>query len=410
LKKLSILLLSALLLGACADDKTKDVKPVVKEKVDPIIKRFGYTFNDYNVVNDTVQQGDSFGQILFDNGIDYATIQQITDSVQSVFDTRLIRVGKPYTLLKSKDSTNLAQVFIYEENNIDYVVLDFKDEIVQAKAKKRPVTIKEREVSGVINNNLSTTFDDLGLSVNVAYKMADIYAWTIDFFRLQAGDRFKLVYTEKFINDTIPAGFGEIKASWFEHKGKPYYAFRYKSDSLTKAYGYFDKEAMNLKRAFLKGPLAFNRISSRYNLKRRIAYYGNRIRPHKGTDFAGAVGTPIMATANGTVTKSEYRGGNGNYVKIKHNKTYETQYLHMSKRAVKVGQYVSQGEVIGYIGMTGNTSGPHVCYRFWQNGKQVDPFALNLPTSEPLAKEYQEEYFKHISPLADQLDTITFKK
>ena len=169
MKKLSILLLSALLLGACADDKTKDVKPVVKEKVDPIIKRFGYTFNDYNVVNDTVQQGDSFGQILFDNGIDYATIQQITDSVQSVFDTRLIRVGKPYTLLKSKDSTNLAQVFIYEENNIDYVVLDFKDEIVQAKAKKRPVTIKEREVSGVINNNLSTTFDDLGLCVDYRF-------------------------------------------------------------------------------------------------------------------------------------------------------------------------------------------------------------------------------------------------
>ncbi|MFI8377619.1 peptidoglycan DD-metalloendopeptidase family protein [Leeuwenhoekiella sp. NPDC079379] len=410
MKKLSILLLAALTLGACADDETKEVKPVAKEKVVPIVKRFGYTLNDYNVVSDTVQQGDSFGQILFDNGIDYATIQQITDSVQDVFDTRLIRVGKPYTLLKSKDTLNQAQVFIYEENNIDYVVLDFKDEVVQAKAKKRPVTIKEREVSGVINNNLSTTFDDLGLSVNVAYKMADIYAWTIDFFRLQAGDRFKLVYTEKFINDTIPAGIGEIKASWFEHKGKPYYAFRYRSDSLTDAYGYFDKEAMNLKRAFLKGPLSFNRISSRYNLKRRIAYYGNRIRPHKGTDFAGAVGTPIMATANGTVTKSEYRGGNGNYVKIRHNKTYETQYLHMSKRAVKVGQYVSQGDVIGYIGMTGNTSGPHVCYRFWENGKQVDPFALNLPTSEPLAEALQEEYFIHIAPLVEQLDAITFKK
>ncbi|WP_035899863.1 M23 family metallopeptidase [Leeuwenhoekiella sp. MAR_2009_132] len=410
MKKLSILLLAALTLGACADDETKEVKPVAKEKVVPIVKRFGYTLNDYNVVSDTVQQGDSFGQILFDNGIDYATIQQITDSVQGVFDTRLIRVGKPYTLLKSKDTLNQAQVFIYEENNIDYVVLDFKDEVVQATAKKRPVTIKEREVSGVINNNLSTTFDDLGLSVNVAYKMADIYAWTIDFFRLQAGDRFKLVYTEKFINDTIPAGIGEIKASWFEHKGKPFYAFRYKSDSLADTYGYFDKEAMNLKRAFLKGPLSFNRISSRYNLKRRIAYYGNRIRPHKGTDFAGAVGTPIMATANGTVTKSEYRGGNGNYVKIRHNKTYETQYLHMSKRAVKVGQRVSQGDVIGYIGMTGNTSGPHVCYRFWENGKQVDPFALNLPTSEPLAEALQEEYFIHIAPLVEQLDAITFKK
>ena len=404
-------MLAVLTLMSCADDKKIEQKPEVIEVKKPLNKRFGYVLDDYEVISDTVQSGDSFGQILFENGIDYGTIQQITDTVQATFDTRKIVVGKPYTLLKSKDSANQARVFIYEQNKIDYVVLDFADEVVKAAAKKRPVTVKERVVSGVINSNLSSTFDDIGVNILVAYKMADIYAWTIDFFRLQQGDKFKVVYTEKFINDTIPAGFGEIKASWFEHKGKPVYAFAYQNDSVNDGRrDFYDQNADNLRRAFLKSPLKFGRISSRYNLKRRIAYYGNRIRPHKGTDFAAPVGEPIMATSDGTVIASEYRGGNGNYVKIRHNKTYDTQYLHMSKRAVSRGDYVRQGEVIGYIGMTGNTSGPHVCYRFWKNGKQVDPFSIDLPTSEPLAEELQPQYFEFIAPLRAQLDAITFQK
>ncbi|RXG33159.1 Murein DD-endopeptidase MepM and murein hydrolase activator NlpD, contain LysM domain [Leeuwenhoekiella marinoflava DSM 3653] len=404
-------MLAVLTLMSCADDKKIEQKPEVIEVKKPLNKRFGYVLDDYEVISDTVQSGDSFGQILFENGIDYGTIQQITDTVQATFDTRKIVVGKPYTLLKSKDSANQARVFIYEQNKIDYVVLDFADEVVKAAAKKRPVTVKERVVSGVINSNLSSTFDDIGVNILVAYKMADIYAWTIDFFRLQQGDKFKVVYTEKFINDTIPAGFGEIKASWFEHKGKPVYAFAYQNDSVNDGIrDFYDQHADNLRRAFLKSPLKFGRISSRYNLKRRIAYYGNRIRPHKGTDFAAPVGTPIMATSDGTVIASEYRGGNGNYVKVRHNKTYDTQYLHMSKRAVSRGDYVRQGEVIGYIGMTGNTSGPHVCYRFWKNGKQVNPFAIDLPTSEPLAEELQPQYFEFIAPLRAQLDAITFQK
>jgi murein DD-endopeptidase MepM/ murein hydrolase activator NlpD len=171
---------------------------------------------------------------------------------------------------------------------------------------------------------------------------------------------------------------------------------------------YYDAEANNLRRAFLKAPVKFSRISSRYNLKRRIKYYGNRVRPHKGTDFAAPVGTPILATADGIVSKSEKKGGNGNYVKIRHNSTYDTQYLHMRKRNVKVGKHVSQGDVIGWVGMTGNTGGPHVCYRFWKNGKQVDPFKQDLPLSKPLQKKYQETYFDHISPLKQQLDELIF--
>ncbi len=401
------ILLVAVIAIACGEkeEKADPIQEVIAEP-EPV-KAYGYLLDDYIVERDTVKSGDSFGKILFESHVDYGTIQEISDSIKDVFDTRRIQVGKPYVLLKAKDTTERAEVFIYEKNREDYVVVDFQDALI-AEEKSHPITIVEREISGVINSNLSSTFDELDTNVLVAYKMADIYAWTIDFFKLQKGDRFKVVYEERYVNDTVPAGIGKIKASLFEHKGRPVYAYRFEHDSLPGGSDYFDEKGDNLRRAFLKGPLKFNRVSSRYNLKRRIKYYGYKVRPHKGTDFAGAIGTPILATADGTVTKSERRGGNGNYVKIRHNGTYETQYLHMQKRIARVGDFVRQGEVIGTIGMTGNTGGPHVCYRFWKNGRQVDPFKEDLPASEPLADDLKPIYESIKAPLQKQLEAIPF--
>ncbi len=408
LRNIFAILIVAISSIACGDEEQKptpvvEVQPIVKAPV----QAYGYVLDDYVVERDTVKSGDSFGKILFESHVDYGTIQQISDTIHDVFDTRRIQVGKPYVLLKSKDTTEAAQVFIYEKNKEDYIVVDFQDEVI-ASEKSHPVTIVEREISGVINSNLSSTFDELDTNVLVAYKMADIYAWTIDFFKLQKGDRFKVIYEERYVNDSVPAGIGKIKASIFEHKGRPVYAYYFENDSLPGGSDYFDEKGDNLRRAFLKGPLKFNRVSSRYNLKRRIKYYGYKVRPHKGTDFAGAIGTPILATADGTVTKSERRGGNGNYVKIRHNGTYETQYLHMQKRNVRVGDFVRQGDVIGTIGMTGNTGGPHVCYRFWKNGRQVDPFKEDLPASEPLEEKLKSIYDSIMQPLQKQLEAVPF--
>ena len=163
-----------------------------------------------------------------------------------------------------------------------------------------------------------------------------------------------------------------------------------------------------LRSQFLKSPIKYqNRISSRYNLKRKIALYGNVVKPHRGTDFAANEGTAIMATASGTVTESSYRkSGNGHYVKIKHNNTYDTQYLHMERRKVKKGDYVKQGDIIGWVGHTGSTEGRHVCYRFWKHGKQVDPFKQKLPSAEPLKKSLKPAFLTHISPLKSQLKSI----
>jgi murein DD-endopeptidase MepM/ murein hydrolase activator NlpD len=237
--------------------------------------------------------------------------------------------------------------------------------------------------------------------------LSEIYAWTIDFFRLQKNDRFKVIYEQKYIDDTIPAGVGRIQASQFEHINKSFYAFKYVSDSISGIQEYYDEKANHLRRAFLKAPLKFSRISSRYNLKRKIAFYG-RVKPHKGTDFAAPVGSPIMSTANGRVIESRYRTGNGNYVKIRHNSTYMTQYLHMKSRKVKEGQYVKQGQVIGYVGMTGNTSGPHVCYRFWKNGVQVDPLKQKLPAAKAMKKSIKPKYLEFIQSVKEELDAIEY--
>ena len=394
---------------SCTDDAIKE-KVESTPETPKIVKanfEYGYDLNEFNVIRDTIRSGNTFGGILDANHVPQAEIFSVVSKIKDSFDVRRVKVGNPYVLLNSKDTINKTQVFIYEKNKVDFAVIDLRD-CVTTYSDKKPVTLVEKSARGIITSSLSQTMEEQHLSPNMTDQLATIYAWTIDFFRLQPGDRFKVVYTEKFINDTIPAGLGEIKAAVFEHRGKPIYAFSFIGDSIMGITDYYDEEANNLRRAFLKAPVKFSRISSRYNLKRRIKYYGNRVRPHKGTDFAAPIGTPILATADGVVTKSERRGGNGKYVKIRHNGTYETQYLHMKAQNVKKGQHVRQGDVIGWIGMTGNTGGPHVCYRFWRNGKQVDPFKQDLPLSKPLKKKYQDSYFDHITPIKEQLDSISF--
>ncbi|RMZ51866.1 M23 family peptidase [Flavobacteriaceae bacterium PRS1] len=392
----------------------KDVKENTIQETDLVQKQeierfeFGFNLNNYIVVRDTIRKGDSFGEILERNKIGYPKIFHIAEKAKDTFDIRKLIVGKPYTLLFSKDSLQLPQCFIYQPTKEEYVVIDFQDSITKAYIKRKPVKYVEKEASGVITSTISEALDQQGISMVLAYDMSDIYAWTIDFFRLQKGDRFKVIYTDKYIDDTIYGGIQHIKAAYFEHRNESFYAFDFETDSVKGISDYFSEDAKHLRRAFLKGPVQFSRVSSRYNLRRRIAYYGNRIRPHKGTDFTAPNGTQILATANGTVVESTRKGGNGKYVKIKHNATYSTQYLHMKNRNVKVGDFVKQGDVIGWIGMTGNTSGPHVCYRFWKNGIQVDPFRQKLPEAKPISEELKASYLKFIIPIKIQIDNIEF--
>ena len=383
----------------------KDPKPqqpnVVKEK---IIKQFGYTLNDYHVVKDTVKSGDSFGTILEKNNLFYPQIFNIVQKAKQVYDVRKINIGKPYTILFSKDSLKSPKLFVYQPNPIDYVLVSLTDSL-WAEKKSKAVKLIEFEAHGTITSSLSETMEEEKLSPLLSNELSEIYAWTIDFFRLEKGDKFKIIYTGKFVDDTIYVGLNRIHSAFFEHRKTPFYAIEFETDPKRGIYEYFDENGKNLRRAFLRSPVQFSRISSRYNLKRKIAYYG-RVRPHLGTDFAAPVGTTIRATASGTVVKSGYTRGNGNYVTIKHNSTYSTQYLHMKKRGVKKGQFVTQGDYIGSVGMTGNTSGPHVCYRFWKNGKQVDPLRQKLPEAKPISQNLKDKYLTYMRPVKKQLDSI----
>lgn len=398
-----------LFIGGCTEDPKEDIveDPIIEIPV--AVEEYGFILDQFNVVRDTIRSGDTFGGILDANGVSNSKIFEVATTFKDSFDVRRIRMGKPFVLLNSKDTINTTQVFIYEYNKVDYAVVDLRDSI-QVYNRKKPVKFIEKEASGVITSSLSQTMDENNISQLMTYKLENIYAWTVNFFHLQEGDNFKVIYTEKFLNDTISAGIDEIKAAYFEHRGKSLYAFNFTTpvDSTIVQSDYYDEQANNLRRAFLKSPVKLSYISSKYNLRRRIAHYGYRVKPHKGTDFAASYGAPILATADGVVTKSERRGGNGNYVKIRHNTTYETQYLHMSRRKSRVGEYVKQGDVIGYVGSTGSSSGNHVCYRFWKNGKQVDPFKQDLPASKPLDSTYHEAYFNTISPVKEQLDCISY--
>lgn len=392
--------LGVLFITSCGNE------PKVIELVPENIE-FGFNLDNFKVKKDTIRFGDSFGEIMEENKIGYPKIYQITNKIKDSFDVRWLTAGKPYTVLSSKDSLEKPQVFIYQPNKVNYVVIHIGDS-VYAYNKKKPITIVKKYASGVITSSLSESMDDQGLPYQLITDMSDIYAWTIDFFRLQKGDKFKIIYNERFIEDSIFAGIKSIDAAYFEHNNESFYAFNYKADSLKETVEYYDEKTQSLQRTFLKGPLKFSNVSSRFNLKRKIAFYGNRVKAHKGTDFAAPVGTEILATADGRIIESRRKGGNGNYVKIRHNSTYSTQYLHMKKRLVKVGQYVKQGDVIGQVGMTGNTSGPHVCYRFWKNGMQVDPFKQKLPAGKSVPKSQKTKYEQFILPIKQVLENIEY--
>ena len=381
---------------------------IAEKKEKPVEYKYGYNIDQYIFEEKKIKSGDTFGDILEGVGIDYPEIYEALQKTKGDVNFKKLQIGKPYTLIFSKDTLRSLKAFVYHPSVEGYSFIQLKDSVFGETVVK-PKSYKEMEASGIIDNSLYLTLEEQNMNPLLTYYLSDIYAWTIDFFRLEKGDRFKVIYTESFVDDTISVGISRIKAAYFLHRGNEQYAFEYETDSIKGIVEYLDQDAKNLRRAFLQSPIKFGRVSSRYNLRRRIAYYGNRIRPHKGTDFAAPIGTPILSTANGVIVKSSYTRANGRYVTVKHNNTYSTQYLHMQKSNVRVGQQVEQGDIIGWVGMTGNTSGPHVCYRFWKNGLQVDPFKQKLPEAKPVSESLKKQYFRDISLVRSQLDSIKIK-
>jgi len=371
----------------------KDKKSLEKLEATQEIVESSYEYNilvdSFNVIKGSVKRGQTMGEILYLNHIDHFEINKIVKKSKGIFDVRRVNTGKKYTVICATDSTKKAQYFIYEIDATNYVVFDLRGEIDVYKGKK-PVTVKLKTASGIIKSSLWLTMEEQKLSPKLTAELSTIYAWTIDFFKIQKNDGFRMYYEDKYIDGEY-IGIGRLLAAEFTHKGQDFYSFYYKENE---NFGdYYDDEGKTLRKAFLMAPVDYKRISSRYSKRRKHPVTG-RWKGHFGTDYAAERGTPIWSTANGTIIAASYTKNNGNYVKVRHNGTYTTQYLHMSKikPGIRKGVYVKQGDIIGYVGSTGLATGPHVCYRFWKNDKQVDPFKQKLPPGDPIKKENREDY------------------
>ena len=349
---------------------------------------YGINIDSMYVETKKIKWGQSFSDILYKSGIDNKIIFDAINKSKNIFNLKTLKRGNEYKLLTYLDKKT-PSYFIYEPDLFSGVVYSLEDSIFVDKRIK-PIHLKERVVYGNIESSLYETIEKNKFPLDLVYLLVDVFAWQVDFYKINKGDKFKVVYLEEIVDNKV-IGIKEIKAAYFYHDSKDYYAFKYDQG---KGIDYFDEKGNNLRKTFLRSPLNFSRISSRYS-KKRFHPVLKRYKSHLGTDYAAPRGTPIRSVADGVVTEARRNRGNGIYVKIKHNNKYSTQYLHMSKFAKKIkkGVRVSQGQTIGYVGSTGLASGPHVCFRFWKNGIQVDPYKQNdLPPGEPISQIHHNTF------------------
>jgi len=369
---------------------------------DPVLK-YGLPIDSFQVEYGKVKNNQYLSQILNDKGVSMATIDQIARKSRSVFDVRKIKSGENYAIFSSIDSLNQPKYFVYENSAVDYTVFELTDTLGIFPGKK-DVQTRLRTASGVVETSLWNTMVDNQVDPVLALDLSDIYAWTIDFFAIQKGDRFRVIYDELFV-DSVSIGIGEIYAAEFEHYGEPNYAFLFDQD---KRADYFDDKGQSLRKAFLKAPLQFSRISSRFSNSRMHPVLRIR-RPHHGVDYAAPKGTPVMSIGDGTVVAKAFQAsGGGNYLKIKHNSVYTTTYMHLSgyAKGISTGSRVKQGQVIGYVGMTGLASGPHLDFRVQKNGSYVDPLQVKAPPVEPVKEENMARYVPFKDSLMNELNKI----
>jgi murein DD-endopeptidase MepM/ murein hydrolase activator NlpD len=365
---------------------------------------YGMVINNLSVVEDHIKRNQGFFDLFEMVHVQPKIFQQLNSLSKKTFDFRKVGAHKKYTLIHENDSLKTARALVYEPNAIDYVIFHLKDSL-QVEICQREVVTLEKSISGRIESSLSETIEALNISHELTNKFVDIFGWQVDFQRLQKGDQFKLIYEENLVEGKS-IGIERVLAIYFEHFGKGEYAFPFDQGE---GLDYFDEEGNSLRKALLKYPIEFTRISSRYNLN-RFHPVAKVFRAHLGTDFAAPTGTPIRSVGDGNVEEARYTANNGNYVKIRHNSTYTTGYLHMSRIAAGVvaGTRVKQGQTIGYVGSTGLATGPHLCYRFWRNGIQIDALRVELPPSQPVKKDQVERFTEVKETFSKRLQLIPF--
>jgi len=367
------------------EQEVEDEIEYTKEEV--ITYRFGIPIDSFDFEESIIRQNQNLSEILLPRGITYAQIDELAKKSKQIFDVRRMKAGKKCTFFYTRDSIPALKYLVYEKNLEEYVVFELADSIYIHDGHK-DVEIETRFVSGIIESSLWNAISDLNVSPKLVIELSDIYAWTIDFFGLQQGDKFSILYTVKMI-DSKAIGIDEVLATSFFHGNKEHLAFQFEQSSHI---SYFDENGQSLRRAFLKAPLNFRRISSKFT-KRRFHPILKIYRPHYGVDYAAAAGTEVQTIGDGRVIRVSYDKASGNYIKIKHNSVYTSGYMHLQRRPkLNVGDYVKQGQAIGKVGQTGYATGPHLDFRVWKNGQPVDPLKIKSPPVEPVAKEFMAKF------------------
>ncbi len=353
---------------------------------------YGIVADDYRLETGEVAEGETMSKLLGTFGITPATVDRLDRASKAIFPLRSIRPGHKYTAFIHEDSLHTPHLdhWVYEASMTEYVVFSFIDDSIAIRRDTKPYTLRRTKKSAVINSSLWGAIMEQNLPYALAAEMEDVYQWTIDFFGIQKGDSFTVIYDERFIDDTVSVGIGRIWGARFTQNGKDYYAIPFHQGGKVR---YWEAYGRSLRKQLLKAPLKYTRISSRFSYARKHPIY-KVYRPHTGVDYAAPKGTPVRAVADGTVIFKGWGGGGGNTLKIKHAGNLQTGYLHLSRYAkgIATGKRVVQGQLIGYVGSTGASTGPHLDFRIWKNGKPIDPLKIPQEPAEPIAKAHRAEF------------------
>ncbi|MBN2681617.1 MAG: peptidoglycan DD-metalloendopeptidase family protein [Bacteroidales bacterium] len=390
---------------SCNSENQKESKVIIEEQPQKTPETlYGIEIDSFEIFTINIGDNQNLSQLLNPYGIGMSKIDEIVKASDSIFDLRKMRAGKPLTFFCERDTAKTVHIIVYEHTPVDYVVFDLRKE-AKIYLGAKPVNTVLSIASGEIETSLWNAMAGRGYDPILSNSLSDIYAWSIDFFGLQVGDKFKMIYEEYYV-DSTKVGFGKIHAAWFYHSDSAYFAIPFTQDSIE---SYYDQNGNSLRKAFLKAPLQFSRITSHFSNSRLHPILKIR-RPHHGVDYAAPVGTPVMTIGDGKVISMGYSGGAGHMVKIQHNSNYATAYLHLSKYGpgIQSGATVKQGDIIGYVGSTGLSTGPHLDFRFYKNGQPVDPLKVEAPPVEPIKDSLMNDFIIVRDSLINKLELIQF--
>lgn len=401
MKYLWISVLAFFLVNCSVSEDT--VTEQVQEQHELPTLRYGLEADKYDVEPGEIGKGDFFGSLMENFGVDASQVQRILKASENVFDVRKIKLGNTYEVWREKDSAAQAAYFVYALDNLSNVVISLKDSLY-AKVYEKEVVPQLKKASVTINTSLWNDVQKAGIPVMMALKLSDVYDCTIDFFGLQTGDAFTVMYEELTHNGEY-MGLGKIYYAEFTHSGKVYNAIRFNAGENSSVF--WNEKGESMKKAFLKAPLNFTRISSRFTYARKHPVL-KIVRPHTGVDYAAPSGTPVVALGDGVVTHKGWAGGGGNTIKIKHPGNYVTSYMHLRgyAKGISKGTRVSRGQLIGYVGSTGLSTGPHLDFRVYKNGKPIDPLKMESPSVEPVSKELMPEFEAQMQHYRYQMDSL----